>query len=320
MDYIELDLDSAVATQSAFKENSSTDTPVYELGRDLQNVVGFKIIETNIPSSYYLIDDQTKGPWGYVGGRVSAQWGAGGGFVQPQLLTTIPANRAWTGATLAAYLQADWQNQISEYPEASVSVVFNETTGKMTITAGLDTPNDTPTTVPFTFFDTMTAQMFGFLPANYYYNQLVPPNISFNSTSNQTWTWTSPYVALPTGPNYLQVNSLKLCNLINNYVPEGPLGTVGQTNTAICQVPVTTNFNGVNFWQNTQQDTFDPQNLFILDRFDLYLTLGTSKIPLKLNGLSWQCKIRIFIDRNYTSTSLQGNVEQNRIIKRIRPT
>ena len=60
--------------------------------------------------------------------------------------------------------------------------------------------------------------------------------------------------------------------------------------------------------------------MFQLETFDLYLTLGTSKIPLKLNGLSWQCKVRVFIETNTVGQSLAGNVEQGRVVKRIRQT
>ena len=231
MDYIELDLDSAVATQSVFKDNSSLDTPVFELGRDLQNVVGFKIIETNIPSSYYLINDQTKGPWGYVGGLVAAEWGSHSPIEGLGPSTYIPANQAWTGPTLAAQLQTAWSALID--PVLTCTVVYSNVTGRFTITITRSTPLSNPTTVPLVFYDDTTAKMFGFLPASYYYytppDQPYPDNIQFESTSDQTWSWTSPYIALPTGPNYLQINSLKLCNLLLNYVPEGPLGTVGQT-------------------------------------------------------------------------------------------
>ena len=318
MDYIELDLDSTVATQSAFKDNSSLDTPVFELGRDLQNVVGFKIIETNIPSSYYLVNNEFNSEYNYTRNRIYLTIVS---TVYPATLYVyyieITPNRAYTAAELASEITTKFNAALTPnaYGVLTANVTYDSGSGKFKIiftnSLLLGVNHDVTITM-----DPTIAVLLGLLPVN----TTVTDKFQQSLVSKQVWNFSPQNVALATGPNYLQINSLKLCNIVKNYVPEGPLGTVGQTNTAICQVPITTNFGGVNYWQNTQQDSFDTQNLFVLDRFDLFLTLGTSKVPLKLNGLSWQCKIRLFIDRNYTANSLQGNIEQNRIIKRIRPT
>ena len=319
MDYIELDLDSAVATETAFKENSALDTPVFELGRDLQNVVGFKIIETNIPSSYFIVSDARDPVSGWLYNRIFFLFILSG-VELGNIAVDIEANRSYTAQQLQAELQtklnAAFVNPILYVGTITPTVSYNSNTGKFSI---ILTPSGVGNNAicRITFIDPKVGQMIGFIPITAQGNSRV--DFNFDVGANY-FPCNSPYLALTSGPNYVQINSLKLCNLLKNYVPEGPLGTVGQTNTAICQVPITTNFGGVNYWQNTQQDSFDTQNLFMLDRFDLFLTLGTSKVPLKLNGLSWQCKIRLFLDRNYTANSLQGNIEQNRIIKRIRPT
>jgi hypothetical protein len=315
MDYIELDLDSAVATESAFNDNSSLDTPVFELGRDLQNVVGFKIIETNIPSSYFTITDEVNSATGRQRNLLRVVIGTMMGPGPFNLYIT--PNRKYTASELAAEIQSligtlDLPLLIPPTTITS-TCTYSDLTGKFTISM---TPSPYYTNMSVTIlFDESVAKLLGFQSPNSTDEQL-----QLYQISSTTFSFTSSYLALVSGPNYMQINSKFFSNVLKNYLPQGPLGTVGQTNTAICQVPVTANFGGVNYWQTIQPDSFDTQNLFMLDRFDLFLTLGTSKIPLKLNGLSWQCKIRVFIDRNYTASSLQGNIEQNRIIKRIRPT
>ncbi len=320
MDYIEFDLDSAVSTQTAFTGYTALDTPTFSMGRNIQNVVGFKIIETNIPSSYYLVTDEVNSATGYWRNRVLVNiykdaidnW---------QTSFDITPYRYYTATELAAEIATQLATIVNPGPGViwpitfATNFTFSTTTGKFTLTV---VPSPYVAGLEITFqLDATLAQILGFALPNL---EDLNTSVLINQTSSTTFSWSSPYTALVTGPNYFQINSLKLSNVLNNYVPEGPLGTIGQTNPAICQVPIYMAYGGLNQWQSTQPDTFDTQNLFQLESFDLYLTLGTSKIPLKLNGLSWQCKVRVFIDTNTVGQSLAGNVEQGRVVKRIRQT
>lgn len=309
MEYLEFDLDSAIATETAFTDYSSLDTPVFQMGRQILNVVGFKIIETTIPTSYYTITDDVNKDTGYQRNRVNwslLQLGNDTGSFN------ITPNRTYTAAQLASEIQSKLPTTA---PSLGVSmswaVAYNSVLGKFEI---IMTP--TPSLPGLTLnlqFDESVAKLMGFLLPN-----STAATYALSQTTNTFFSFVSAYIALVSGPNYMQINSKFFSNVLKNYLPQGPLGTTGQTNEAICQVPIYTNFGGISTWQTSQNDTFNTQNLFQLDKFDLYLTLGTSKIPLKLNGLSWQCKIRVFMETNSVVESLAGNVEQARVVKRVR--
>jgi hypothetical protein len=315
MEYLEFDLDSAIATETAFTDYSSVDTPVFQMGRQILNVVGFKIIETTIPTSYYTITDDVNNATGKQRNllRVIIGTTAGPGIID----VYISPNRKYTASELAAEIQS-LIGTISLpllIPPTTITstCTYSDQTGKFSISM---TPSPYYTNMSITILlDESVAKLMGFQSPNSTAEQY-----ELYQISSTTFSFASSYIALVSGPNYMQINSKFFSNVLKNYLPQGPLGTTGQTNEAICQVPIYTNFGGISTWQTSQNDTFNTQNLFQLDKFDLYLTLGTSKTPLKLNGLSWQCKIRIFMETNSIVESLAGNVEQARVVKRVRPT
>jgi|GEM_PF-1967116 hypothetical protein len=320
MDYIEFDLDSAVSTQSSIPEYSSLDAPSFTMGRQIQNVVGFKIIETTIPTSYYTVTNDLSKQTGYPKNRINIDIDAGTGSNSYSFDMDV---KAYTGTLFASDFQAKLNSIFGTISTIGFTILPTPITIPCTCTYSTDTgkftinmiPTPTYLTLTVTIrFDTTIAQMIGYqLPNDFTETVLI-------SQTGTTFSFVSSYVALVSGPNYLHINSKFFSNIVKNYLPQGPLGTVGQTNEAICQVPVLTNFGGISCWQTAQPDSFNTQNLFQLEKFDLYLTLGTSKIPLKLNGLSWQCKIRVFIETNTVSRSMAGNVDQSRVVRMIGQT
>jgi hypothetical protein len=316
MDYIEFDLDSAVSTQSSIPEYSSLDAPLFTMGRQIQNVVGFKIIETTIPTSYYTLTDEINKETNYARNRVNFAILAGGTNSVYSYFDLTP-NKNYTATELAAEIQSKIGTislPLFDIPTTIITTcTYSTSTGKFTITM---TPTPYWPSMEIRFiFDTTVAQLLGYQLPN-----STDQSILVSQISSSTFSFVSSYVALASGPNYLHINSKFFSTIVKNYLPQGPLGTVGQTNEAICQVPVLTNFGGISCWQTAQPDSFNTQNLFQLEKFDLYLTLGTSKIPLKLNGLSWQCKIRVFIETNTVSRSMAGNVDQSRVVRMIGQT
>lgn len=314
MDYIEFDLDSAVSTQSSIPDYSSLDAPLFTMGRQIQNVVGFKIIETTIPTSYYTVTDEINKEIGYPRNRVGIE--ITGPFYPVVDNFLLTPNKNYTASELAVEIQSKIATlTYFGLPTTITSTcTYSTSTGKFIITM-TPSPYQTGMEISF-FFDPSIAQLLGYqLP-----NSTSQSVVLVSETSSTTFTFVSSYVALASGPNYMHINSKFFSTIVKNYLPQGPLGTVGQTNEAICQVPVLTNFGGVSCWQTAQPDSFNTQNLFQLEKFDLYLTLGTSKIPLKLNGLSWQCKIRVFIETNTISRSMAGNVDQSRVVRMIGQT
>lgn len=311
MDYIEFDLDSAVSTLSAFTAYSSLDTPTFSMGRNIQNVVGFKIIESNIPSSYFVINDEKQGN-GLPNNYINFLDLSGEIFTGPIVIPVKNYTGPELASTIATLMNASFGAGL--FGPLTTTCTYEPNGSKFTIAIHSQDPTISVVNLEMLFASNDLPTILGFSTPD----KLGPQ--SYTVSSNQDWVFVSSSTALVTGPNYFQINSLKLANVLNNYTPEGPLGTIGQTDPTICQVPIYMAYGGLNQWQSTQPDTFDTQNLFQLETFDLYLTLGTSKIPLKLNGLSWQCKVRVFIETNTVGQSLAGNVEQGRVVKRIRQT
>jgi hypothetical protein len=312
MDYLEFDLDSAVATQTSIQGYASTDTPMFSMGRQIQNAVGFKIIETVIPASYFLVTDNTNLTTGYTRNYLTLVMFSGditcGGI-------TLTPNRTYTATQLATEVQTQLNASLQAgFYNPTATVTYNANTGKFTITITSNVLGVSQDLV--LSMDPSLALIMGYAPATTTSDDLIQLTVS----SDNSWVYTSTYIALTSGPNYINVNSKYFSSLVKNYLPQGPLGATGESNTQICQVPMYVDFGGISYWQDVQQDSFNLQNLFQINNFDLYLTLGTSTTPLVLNGIPWQCKIRVYIDTNTVAQSSAGNVDQLRVVRTVRQT
>ena len=131
----------------------------------------------------------------------------------------------------------------------------------------------------------------------------------------------APNAALVTGPNYLYVNSSKLGQLCNLYLPKGAFNLGGgNTGPQMAKIPVNVLPGGVIYWQDPDpQKWFDVENLQQLDQIDFYLTLGntTTQIPLQLNGLSFSLKLGVLLNKR-DHEDVQGL--PTRVVKRMRPS
>jgi hypothetical protein len=135
-----------------------------------------------------------------------------------------------------------------------------------------------------------------------------------------TYTWVLPYVAQITGPNNLYINSVTIGNICKAYIPESQL-SVGETNPQLAMVPVNVNPGGVIWWQDpVPNEVFDTKNLYSLSRVDFYLTAGTNRNPIKLNGLGFQLKLIVYVKNNESGTSMSGSLGQNRAVLQVQPT
>jgi len=129
----------------------------------------------------------------------------------------------------------------------------------------------------------------------------------------------APNVASVTGPNYIYVNSSKIGQLTNIYLPTGAFNLGGgNSGPQMAKIPVNVLPGGVIYWQDPDaQKWFDLENLQQFDQIDFFLTLGntTTQAPLQLNGLSFSLKLGVLLNKqNHTDT--QGL--PSRIMQRIR--
>lgn len=296
--YFEYELDSLDNSGSCIGGVSPLNWPVFKLGgkRPLENIAAIKVLEVQIPFSYYVINSRNNTFLLYEENQLvtsSTVTLPVGNYNPSQICTAL--GTALTTASLNS---------------RTYTVTYNDQTLKLTITSSA--------TTIFTF-------SFG-APTN---SGNVNPRLyigfpgGFTSSSGGTPnTLVSPNAIMLSGPNYIYVNSQKMGTLFNVYLPQGAFNLGGgNAGPQLTKIPVNTNSGGVVFWQDPDpQKWFDTGLLDQLNEIDFYLTLGntTSQIPLDLNGLSFSIKLGVLLaikDKNTSSSSLAGN---DRVIKRVR--
>lgn len=301
-DYIELQLDSQVATTSG-TSLSSFDTPVFNLGRQISNIAAVKIIDVQIPFSYYVISS-TSDNTGSLMNTLS--------FATPDSISAsiriTPGN--YTGTSLAATLTTLLTTACQAFPNynSSFLVTFDSSTGKFIFT--------------YTVGSGSTAGQFSFTFSTGVAGTITPL-ASILGFGIGTYTSTgdvliAPNVAQVTGPNYIYVNSNYLGSILKCWLPQSTYGVVGQSNPQIAKIPVNCNPGGVIDWQDSTPNLwFDAKNLFQMLNIDLFLSLGPySQTPITLNGLPFSIKLGLMVNTNTQTQNLAGTVAQNRVVKR----
>jgi len=273
----------------------------------LTNIVGAKILEVNIPFSYYVIVDRFSLS-GTVENRLTLNWDIPG-----SASFDIPAGN-YTGTSLAtvigALLNAVIVASANFIAPKSGSCTYDTSTGKFIMTVNHSAPF-APAGLYFSCSSELAVTL-GFTLDILNFIYWTP------QTSAAQYTLTSTKIAMVTGPNNLYVNSRILGNVCKAYLPEGAL-SVGETNPQMAMVPVNVNPGGIIWWQDpAPQEVFDTRNLFSLQALDLYITAGTDRRPLLFNGLGFQVKLMLFIKNNEQSTSQAGTLGQNRSVLSIR--
>lgn len=296
--YFEYQLDSLDNSGACVGGVSPLNWPVFLLGgkRPLENIAAIKILEVQIPFSYYVInsgnntfllfeEDQTS-----TSSTVTIPVG---NYTPNQICSALGS--ALSAATLSGH---------------TYTVTYNDQTLKLTITA----TNVSRFRLSFgasTNSGNINPRLYIGFPGGF--------TVSSGGTPNRM---VSPNAVMLSGPNYIYVNSQKMGSLFNVYLPQGAFNLGGgNAGPQITKVPISSNSGGVIFWQDPDpQKWFDMGNLDQLNSIDFYLTLGntTTQIPLDLNGLSFSIKLGVLLgsrDRSSSASSLAGN---DRVIKRVR--
>jgi hypothetical protein len=303
--YYEFQLDSLDASGSNAEGAASTDWPLFLLGgkAPLSNIAAFKIIEAQIPFTYYVFNSvNTDNTATNLARWTLTEFGAGaGGPYYPK----IAVGNYTGGDSLATQLQTAINAVSSGYV-----VTYNSQLQKLVFICN----KLNVTSFNFTFGTSTNSG-----------NKNPRLYIGFpgGTTSSVATTLVSPNVILLSGANYVYVNSNALGNLTNMYLPQGAVNLGGgNSGPQMAKIPINCNSGEVSYWQDPDpQKWFDVENLNVLNRVDFYLSLGntTAEIPLKLNGVSFSLKLAILVN-TFTHNDLGGGLaHQDRIIKRIRP-
>jgi hypothetical protein len=295
LEYYEYYFDSSDTTVG-YSGGTSLNWPLFENGRPLTNVAAVKILEVQIPFSYYVIHSKNNTFILYE-------------QTLNTLTVTLPIGN-YTTSTFIPILQTALNTaSLNGGLSNTYTVTYSQPTMKYTISStdpvgfslGFGDDNDTGNVNPRLWI--------GFNAGRVYSNgsTLVAPNVQ-----------------QLTGPNYLYINSYALGPLCQTYLPVGTdnLGNNGGLGPQMCKIPVTVNAGGIIEWQDPDPSKWFPlENLTNFAFVDFYLTMGNNSIPkpLDFNGLSFSLKLGVLTNSMSHSQVQSGLQSQDRIVKRIRP-
>ena len=300
-DYMELELDSLDSGngppgQSGAAGASPLDWPVFQVGGrngTLPQVAAIKVLEAQIPFSYYVITTENATfQVSYHGGAYQDVTLSEGNYDITAIETELAAKlTAVTGATFTVTYIPRLQKLMFEVPNPNYfSFQFNLPTNSGNVNPRL---------------------WIGF-----------PGGITASGFDLNPSVMISPNVISLGGPNYLYLCSSKIGQTTSIFLPKGAVNlSGGNQGPQLAKIPADVNSTGVIFWKDP-----DPQKWFdfegsTLNEIDLYFTMGntTSQTPLRFNGLPFSVKLGVLLRKMNNDETLSGMVGQGRITKRIRP-
>jgi hypothetical protein len=284
--YYEIYLDSLDATSKYDVSQTSLDWPLFQLATPIPGLAAMKILEVQIPFSFYIINSSN---------NTFLLTESNG--VTNATVTIPPGN--YSSDTLTSQFETSL-NAASTFTYTVTFAGFTSTpnTGKFLISSnqgGTETfslifgnADDTGTTNPRLYL--------GF-PAG-------------TTTSNTSQALLAPNAALISGPNYLYLNSRSLGPLISALLPQGAVNLgKGSSGPQLAKIPINVQPGGVIYWCDPNPLMwFSLENLGLLNQLDFYITIGNNATPIvtQLNGLSFSIKMGL-LQNNQTVDKLQGS-------------
>lgn len=302
--YLEFQLDSADSGQPYIGQVKKTDWPLFLLGgkKPLENIAGFKIIEAQVPFSWYVVNRTNKTFTLTETGQA------------PVTVTLVEGN--YNAADFGVMLQA--QLRAASLRVDLYVVVYDAATLKFKIY------NDEGISAPFSF-------TFGSADDSGNTNPRIIMGFDGGSLQSQTFTagpspngnlLLAPNVCQVSGPNYIYVNSTSIGTLTDMYLPKGAVNLdKGNSGPQVTKIPVNVLPGGVIYYSDPDPEKyFDLENLANLAQVDFYLTLGNTSAmtPLELNGSSFSLKIGLLIRDGTVVENSVSSWQNDRVIKRIR--
>ena len=310
--YTEFEFDSIVAQQSLDSAYAKTDWPLFILGKPLSNVAAVKILECQIPFSYYVFNASAN----YSNNTFQLTETIA---ATPYTSTvTIPEGN-YTYATLPAVLIAALG--AASHGGFTYTVTYNTSLQSLTFSNNDATTGDT---FAFTFGttndlgQTNPRSALGF-------NAGISTSSPVTSSTAYTAILSPGNVVQLTGPNYIYICSRFLGSMVRLYLPATASGTygMGADGPQVAKVPMTVNPGGVSQWQDPDAHMwFDLENLTNFAQIDFYCVLGSGpeQIPITFNGNSFSIKLGILTNESSHNDYLGGGKQNDRVTSRTWPT
>ena len=331
-EYYEYELDSWDATESgggvsAGSATPPSDWPQFRFTRPLSGVLGIKVIEVQIPFTWYIITRENctfrftvpGAPAPITNQFVSIPFGV----YSPSSIALALGNALNYAATLNGANAGIGVFQVTYngvppnhaqlngiFPQGRITVYHPSQLFLLDFGTGTDDDGSTNPRLSLGFIGGTTLS----IPT-----VTLPPPVSAPPTGYYA---VGTYTAQLTGPNYVYLCSSLLGPLCRLYLPSASkVVSQGGLGPQLAKIPVNTSPGGVIFWQDPDPTKYlDVQGLNQLDHFDLYFTLGNSPtpLPLALNGANFSVKLGILTHRTNDVTNLGGTQAQGRVVKRVR--
>ncbi len=299
LEYFEMLFDSLDTALTPVSGMRTTDWPLFYLPRPLTGVAGMKILEVQIPFSWYVINSSNN-----------------------MFLFNVPSFASNVTVTIP----------VGNYTTTTFAAMFGPLLtaaagGAVTFTCTFSGPSNGPNTGAFTITSnapTPFSMTFGSAgdPGNTNPRLYLgfPAGTSTATIVSSTAVLVAPFANLISGPNYLYINSRKIGQLFNSYLPLGAanLGN-GTSGPQITKIPVNVTPGGIIYWNDPDPNNyFDLENLANLADIDFYLTIGntSNQVPLQLNGLSFSLKVGILVAKAVKNDLMGQTAAANRVYSR----
>ncbi len=332
-DYYEFELDSLDATASFSGTAAATDWPLFEIAGKgpIQNIAAIKILEIQIPFSYYVFND--------VNNKFTLREHLNFPPILTSTVTIPPGNYNAIelcdvmAKALTAASQAFHTYTVLYYKHTGKFAFYNNSTDVRNYSfefgAGYGLFDASGNPIPPNSGNKNPRLYIGFPPGVTYSQNFIGGSGVPGDTNIYGNVLEAPNSDSVSGPNYIYVNSQRLGSDTDIYLPKGAFNLGGgAAGPQLAKIPVTTQAGGVLYWADPDpQKWFNVRGMDCLTNVDFYLTLGntTSEIPLRLNGLPFSLKLGILV-QNLQNIDSGGAVYNNERVftrsgpKRIRPT
>jgi len=284
-DYYEFELDSLDYSSPQAAGITALNWPTFEVGgtQPLSNVVALKVIQAEIPFTYYVFTS--------TNGTFVLDEIAGGG---PVNVTIAPGNYTISEmlVELKTKLDAASPNThtytVTYDDKIQKITIVSSDAGGFSLTFGSVTSTDNGSTNPRLYL--------GF-----------PGGV----TSSTADTLVAPNAVLLSGPNYLYINSVRHGQLTNNLLPRGAARR-GNQSYQLCRVPVNAGPGGVILYNDPNPEYwFNIGNSPTFSAIDLFFTLGNTSTLVDFNGLSFSVKLGVLVLKRTTTENRGGGVGGN---------
>lgn len=246
--YNEWHIDSSELTYGTINK------PTFNLQREFNNIIGFKVIECQIPFSFYIFQS------GRNAFTLTEPTSSATGTA------TIPPGN-YTPTSIAQVLKTE----LEAIGDATYTVTYSNVTGKLSITSSV------AEAFVLTFSGDEPAKWLGF-------------NTGAN-TATVGGVLEAPHITRLSGDDYLYICSSQLGMFNSNTLRRGD---TAQSGPIIAKVPVNVNPGGVILWADPDPTKFFEVDVSVLTNIEFYIVKGTDIItPLDLNGAPFSLKLSL---------------------------